>query len=207
MQAFLSFFKSRQFLINFLLILVFIFGTYFVINAWLSSYTGHGEFVQVPDFKGQKITELDNFVDGRNVAYKIIDSIYDPRQEPGVVLRQDPDAETHVKHNRTVYLYVTGMVAPQIVMPKLIDRSERQARLIIETYGLKVGRIIEKAADCNGCVLSQSIKGKYAEPGSNVKKGSVIDIEIGRKDKFYTSHSDSVKTENEEPNFDDDKND
>lgn len=203
MQAFFSFLKSRQFLVNLGLIIVLIFLLFMGIIKWLSSYTKHGEFVAVPDFKGQTIERLDAFVQNKEVSYQIIDSIYDPREKPGTVLRQDPEAESKVKHNRTVYLYVTGRVPPQIAMPKLIDRSERQARLILLTYGLRLGRVTEKTADCNGCVLAQLMKGQPVEVGANVKKGSMIDLVVGRKDYFYNSGlSDSSASVEAEPDFD-----
>lgn len=200
MQAFFSFIKSRQFFLHFGLILLVIFLLFFSVIKWLSSYTEHGDFVSVPDFKGQSTRDLDQFVTGKNVAYKVIDSVYDPKQKPGLVLRQDPEADSKVKHNRTVYLYVTGMVAPAIKMPKLVDRSERQARLIIATYGLKVGKLIEKKADCNGCVLAQLCDGKEIEVGQNIKKGTKIDLVIGRIDNFYSQGIDT--TEAEVPDFD-----
>jgi beta-lactam-binding protein with PASTA domain len=96
-----------------------------------------------------------------------------------------------VKHNRKVYLYVTGLVPPQVSMPKLTDMSERQARIIISSYGLKVGRVYEKEADCNGCVIMQMIKGKEIEPGNAVKKGSVVELVVGIKDS-YLSRRDTV---------------
>lgn len=203
MQALFSFIKSRQFFIQLGLILLFIFLVFFGVIKWLSSYTNHGEFVTVPDFKGQKIADLNAFVNGKDVAYLIIDSLYDPKEKPGLVMRQEPEANSKVKHNRTVYLYVTGMVAPQIAMPKLIDRSERQARLILVTYGLKVGKVSERRADCNGCVLSQLVKGKEIEPGAAVKKGSAVELIVGRKDSYYNSPaSDSTGSANDDLNFD-----
>lgn len=203
MQSFFSFLKSRQFFINIALILGFIFLVFFGVIKWLSSYTEHGEFVTVPDFKGKAIADLKSFSTGTDVSYLIIDSIYDPKEKPGIVLRQEPEAESKVKHNRTVYLYVTGMVAPQISMPKLVDRSERQARLILLTYGLKTGTVTEKRADCNGCVLSQRIRGKEIEPGAAVKKGSKIDLVVGRKDNYYNATPDSGATDtNDDMNFD-----
>lgn len=204
MQALFSFFKSKHFFIQLAIILALGFLILFFTNKWLSAYTGHGEFVNVPDFKGQKIATLDDFIKDKEVSYKIIDSVYSPKEENGIVIRQDPDPEVKVKHNRTVYLYVTGQVAPQVIMPKLVDRSERQARLILETYGLRVGKVTEKEADCNGCVLSQTIKGKIAEPGKGVKKGSRIDLEIGRKDKLFNNNKDTTEVQKEEPNFDND---
>src|SRR5689334_19817967 len=145
MHSFFSFLRSKQFFIHSGIILLIAFLVLFATVKWLSSYTNHNQYVEVPDFKGKLIGELDTFISGTEVSYKIIDSIYDPREKPGIVLRQDPEKKTRVKHNRTVYLYVTGMVPPQVIMPKLVDRSERQARLIIRSYGLRVGDVSERA--------------------------------------------------------------
>lgn len=203
MQSFFSFLKSRQFFIHFGLVLLTLFLVFFITTRWLSAYTDHNEFVVVPDFKSKTIAELDNFVSGKEVAYQVVDSIYDPKEKPGMVIRQEPEANSKVKHNRVVYLYVTGMVAPQIEMPKLIDRSERQAKLIIETYGLKMGHISSRAADCNGCVLAQLVKGKDVQPGKSIKKGSVIDLVVGRKDFSFSAAADTSKSkEQEAPDFD-----
>ena len=204
MQKLIAFLKSKQFFLHLAIILLSIGLMLFGISKWLSYYTSHDEFVVVPGFKGQEVKNLDNFIEDKFIAYQIIDSIYDPREKPGIVLRQDPDSGSKVKHNRTVYLYVTGMVAPQVVMPKLVDRSERQAKLVLSSYGLKLGKVTEKKADCNGCVLAQLVKGRDAEPGAAVKKGTVIDLVIGRKDSFYGNQADTAGTfvpEEEEPNF------
>ena len=202
MKGFAGYLRSKQFLIQIALVLAAIVLLLFITMKWLSAYTMHGEFVVVPDFKNQKIAGLDRFIKEKDVRYQIIDSIYDPREKHGIVLRQDPEPNIKVKHNRTIYLYVTGMVAPQVQMPKLVDRSERQARLILTSYGLKLGRMHEKEADCNGCVLAQMMNGKDITQGTGVKKGSVIDLVIGRKDPYYnTGTGDSTQVEKEEINF------
>lgn len=194
MKEFLSFFKSKYFFIHLGIIVLLIFLLFLGLIKWLSAYTNHNSFVEVPDFKKQQVSNLNNFISGKEIAYQIIDSIYDPKEKPGIVIRQDPDPLTKVKHNRKVYLYVTGMVAPSVLMPKLIDRSERQARLIIETYGLKVGTMKEKSADCNGCVLSQLVNGKEIGVGQPVKKGSVVNLIIGKKDYYYNASGNTSDT-------------
>jgi len=204
MKAIFSFLRSKQFLIHLGIISAVLIVLFFGIIKWLSVYTDHAEFVQVPDFKGLELNKLEQFIQDKQVSFEIIDSIYDPKQKPGTVLRQDPDPLSKVKHNRTVYLYVTGMVPPMITMPKLVDRSERQARLIITSYGLRPGKITEKAADCNGCVIAQLFKGKEISSGDKLQKGSVIDLIVGRKDNYYTSNTaDTSKTE--EVNFENEK--
>jgi beta-lactam-binding protein with PASTA domain len=188
MRNFFSYFKTPAFFINLLIILLVIAGSFFGVVKWLDSYTKHGEFVVVPDFTGKKILRLDEFIRDKDVTFEVIDSIYDPSEKAGIVLRQDPEPSSKVKHNRTVYLYVTGLVPPQIKMPQLRDRSERQARLILATYGLKVHNITYQEADCNGCVLTQLYHGREIEPGANIKKGSVVDLVVGRKDAYIGQH-------------------
>jgi beta-lactam-binding protein with PASTA domain len=206
MKDFFSFFKSKHFFIHLGIILVCIFLLFFGLIKWLSSYTHHGSFVEVPDFKNQPIANLNSFISDKDITYQIIDSIYNPKEKPGIVIKQDPEALIKVKHNRKVYLYVTGMVAPTVLMPKLVDRSERQARLIITTYGLKIGKFTEKSADCNGCVLSQSVNGKEVAVGEAVKKGSVVNLVIGKKDYYYNASGGGGgdSTSNQDPNFDND---
>lgn len=164
-----------------------------ILFASLSSYTHHGETIEVPDFRNKKLQELEDFIGDKPIRYTIIDSLYDPKQLPGTVIKQDPEAKTLVKHNRIIYLYVISTQAPQIAMPKLVDRSTRQALFMIESYGLKIGVIKEVAADCKGCVVKQLYNGKEIEVGSPIKKGSKIDIEVGRKDEvFETNNLDSL---------------
>ncbi len=196
MRHFFSYFISKQFLINLLIILAVIALLFFASIKWLASYTNHGEYVVVPDLTGKRTFQLNAEVEGKDVSYEIIDSIYDPAQKPGMVLRQDPEPATRVKHNRTVYLYVTTLVPPQIDMPALIDRSERQAKLIVETYGLKLGKVTLKEADCEGCVLGQEIKGEEIEPGTKVKKGTVVDLVVGTKHRYLLEKAEGAE-ENE----------
>lgn len=192
MNQFTSYVRSRGFFLNLGIIIAVIFLLVFGSLQWLSSYTNHGEFVVVPNFVNAEINALEELSSKNNVQVKIIDSLYDPSEKPGIVLRQDPDSGTKVKHNRTVYLYVTGMVPPQIIMPQLKDRSERQASLIISSYGLKLGDVKEVRADCNGCVLEQLMKGHVVPAGKPIPKGSRIDLLIGTKDAFFSLSNDST---------------
>jgi beta-lactam-binding protein with PASTA domain len=199
MKEFFAYLRSKYFFLHLGLIILSIVLVLWMAVKWLNVYTQHGETVEVPDFKSKKLTELDNFVKGKDIRYQVIDSIYAPNEAPGTVLRQDPEPKTQVKRNRTIYLYVTGLLPPQVEMPKLVDRSERQAISMIESYGLKLGKITQVKGDCNGCVLSQNIKGTEVAPGTMVNKGTVINLSIGKKDNFV-SVSDSSSAQ--EPDFD-----
>ncbi|HRG02397.1 MAG TPA: PASTA domain-containing protein [Bacteroidia bacterium] len=194
MKDFFGYIKSKVFLKHLALSVVSLALVLWVLFKFLAVYTHHGETAEVPDFKGKAIAELDKFVSDKKVGYIIIDSVYSPEEQPGIVIKQDPEPKSLVKHNRTIYLYVTSTQAPQMAMPKLVDRSTRQAVFMIESYGLKVGKITEIAGDCKGCVLKQFFNGKEIAPGEAIKKGSKIDLAVGKKDDDYVVPSDSTAT-------------
>ncbi len=133
MKDLFAFLKSKLFLKHFLIAVVSVIAVLWIMFKLLNIYTHHGETAEVPDFKGKKIEELAGFIQNKNVRYLIIDSIYDPKEKPGIVVKQDPEPKSQVKHNRMIYLYVTSTQAPQIAMPKLVDRSTRQALFMIES--------------------------------------------------------------------------
>jgi beta-lactam-binding protein with PASTA domain len=148
--------------------------------SWLKSSTNHGESIAVPDFKNIKISELDKFVSDKNVRYLVIDSIYDLKAEKGTVVKQEPEPGAQVKDNRIIFLYVTSLLPPSIQMPKLVDRSLRQAASMISSYGLRLGKTRYVADQCANCVLEQWVKGKKIAPGESIEKGTVIDLVIGK---------------------------
>jgi len=200
MKDFFAFIKSKTFFKHLLIALVSLILLLWILFKLLGVYTHHGETAEVPDFKGKTITELENFITDKHVRYLIIDSIYDPEEKAGIVIKQDPEPKSLVKHNRLIYLYVTSTQAPQIAMPKLVDRSTRQAVFMIESYGLKVGKVEEIAGDCKGCVLKQFYNGKEITPGSPIKKGSKIDLAVGKKEnEFLSLPTDSTTTDNGSP--------
>ena len=187
MKEFFGYIKSKVFFKHLAIAMVSVAFVLWALFKLLAVYTHHGDTAEVPDFKGKAISELENFVDGKNVGFVIIDSIYDPKEKSGIVVKQDPEAKSLVKHNRVIYLYVTSTQAPQIAMPKLVDRSTRQAVFMLESYGLKVGKIEEIAGDCKGCVLKQFFNGKEIVPGAPIKKGSKINLMVGKKENEYVS--------------------
>jgi beta-lactam-binding protein with PASTA domain len=180
MKNFFNFIKSKTFLKHLVVSLALLFLLLWVVFKWLDVYTHHGELIEVPDFTGVKIADLNTFVQDKRLKYVVIDSVYDPKGPKGVVIRQEPEKKINVKENRTVYLYVTTILPPQVTMPKLKDRSLRQAASILETYGLKLGRPRYVSDQCANCVLEQLIKGKKVEPGTQIPKGTVVELVVGK---------------------------
>lgn len=180
MKDLLFFFKSKAFRIHFLIsILVGCFILWLSFKS-LNIYTHHGETITVPDFSNVKTEELNAFIADKTLKYQIIDSVFDSKVPAGVVIKQDPEKNSAVKQNRTVYLTVSAKKPPFVKMPNVVDASMRQALAQIESYGLKVGKRTYRPDPCVNCVLAQSMKGKKIEPGTMVPKGSVIDLVLGQ---------------------------
>lgn len=175
-----QFLKSKTFLKHIIIYSVVVGLLIWGLLAWLKSTTNHGETIKVPDFTDIKIADLDKFVVDKSIRYLVIDSVYDTKSKPGVVIKQEPEPNAEVKEGRTIYLYVTSILPPSIQMPKLVDRSLRQAAAMITSYGLKLGRTKFIPDQCANCVLDQLIKGKKIEPGATISKGTVIDLVVGK---------------------------
>lgn len=180
LKEFVQFIISKTFFKNLALFIVLFSLIVWGVLYWLASYTNHGESIAVPDFTGVKLSQLDKFIADKHVRYQIIDSLYAPKSPKGVVIRQEPEAQALVKDNHIIYLYVTSLMPPGIVMPKLVDRSLRQATAMIANYGLKLGKITYTPNECSNCVLEQMVKGNPVAPGKIIPKGTLIELEIGQ---------------------------
>ncbi|MCB0395456.1 MAG: PASTA domain-containing protein [Flavobacteriales bacterium] len=173
------FLRSRSFFINLTLILVTVAVIAWVTLNWLDAFTYHDTSVAVPDFKGLKIKELEQFIADKDVRFEIVDSVYDIKAKKGVVLEQNPPADSRVKQNRKIYLTVSAVLSERIRMPELTSRTLRQARSVLASYDLNIDSIryipsIEKDA-----VLKQLYKGQEIKGGQSISKGSRITLVVG----------------------------
>src|SRR5882762_7141480 len=91
-------------------ILMFFSIIYFYI--YLPNFTNHGEFVVVPDLKGIKEEELQDFLEKHKLRFSVNDSAYTDTLPALSVLRQFPVAGSKVKENRIVYVSL-NRVTPQ----------------------------------------------------------------------------------------------
>ncbi len=173
-----KFFLSKTFLINLGLALLLAVFVIWGIFKFIDSYTHHGETISVPQLEGLKLKEVEDVLNEKKLRYVILDSIYVPKSEKGIVLEQNPAANDLVKENRTIYITVTKVVPPNISMPNVVDMSQRIAIAKLESYGLKV-KTKYIPSECVNCVLSQSVNGKEVNPGDPISKGSVVLLTLG----------------------------
>lgn len=178
-EGLISFLKSRTFFKHLAIASAVAIIIVIILFQLIKNFTDHGESVKVPNFKGLKISEIDNFILDKPFRYVITDSIYDLQKPKGTVVEQTPAVNFNVKENRTIYLTVNATQPPKIKMPDLIDASLRQAISILETYGLKVGRLDYKPDFAKNAVLEQHYRGKKIQAGTSIVRGSTIDLVLG----------------------------
>jgi len=173
---FIQFITTRRFLKHFgvsiLLTIIFVWITLLL----LKQYTKHGATVDVPSFVGQSILDLPSYP---NLDILVVDSVYDYDQKPGTIISQDPKPLSKVKPGRTIYLSVIAFVPEKVKMPALVDLSLRQAKALLQTYGLKLGYVKTIPDPSKNAVLQVSVRGKSVQPGTMIPKGSTIDLTIG----------------------------
>lgn len=151
-----------------------------IVTLLLGSITHHGEEITVPDLTGIKTEELDEYLSDRDLEYEIVDSIYDSKGKKGTVASQDPYANSKVKSGRIIYVTVIAKLPERVTMPDLKDLTLRQSVAMLETYGLKTGKLEYVKDIARNAVLKQKYNGEIIEPGTQIEKGSSIDLVVGR---------------------------
>ncbi len=170
--------KSKSFRTNIIAAICTFFALLLIAFFSLRYYTKHGDGLNVPALKGVKIEDAIIKLEGLGLRYEV-DSVYIMDQPPGIVTDQDPDAGTFVKDNRTIYLTINTSQAPNVRFPDIESKSLREAKSIIESYGLKVGDTTYKPDVAKDVVLEVLFGGQTIKPGESLPKGSKINLVLG----------------------------
>jgi len=140
----------------------------------MPAYTKHGQAVPVPDVTKIRYEDARDILESQGFQIIKMEERYDSRYPHGYVIEQNPQGGAQVKEGRRIYV-ILSKGPRRFPMPKLKDRSERDARLMLTRYGLAIG---EKTYEYStqypeGVVIRQSIA-----PGVEVPMGTRVDITI-----------------------------
>lgn len=168
-----------------LLLTILIIASVFI---WMAYHTNHGESIEVPDLEDIPADQLAEVIKKNGLRFQIIDSVFSPDKESGVVFDQDPKAGSKVKENRRIYITLTSENIPKVRFPNIIyekgineeELSVRQATTILTQNRLEVGKITTRP-DISTNVLEAKIKGKIVENGELVPRGSIVDLVVGER--------------------------
>lgn len=158
-----------------LVTIVLLFGT----MVWLRIYTLHAHTITVPDLSGLTLEEVDDVTSSRQLRFEIVDSVFSSEMPRGTVLKQNPKANSQVKKNRNIFLTMNAVNPETVSMPMLVGLSIRQARLALQNAGLLLGEITYRPDYAINNVLQQYYSDSVINEGTEVTKGSVIDLELG----------------------------
>lgn len=178
-MKFLKFFTSNIFLKNLGISFLIGFALLFSILLWLRVFTHHGRSNPVPDFYGLIPQEAHDLGEDKNLRVEITDSVYNTNAERGTIVEQYPESGKRVKKNRRIFLIINATNPESVVMPGVVGLTHRQAKAVLETYGLEVGKLSYIPDLAINNVLKQKFNGSDIQEGDTIPKGSSIDLVLG----------------------------
>ncbi|MCK4235696.1 MAG: PASTA domain-containing protein [Candidatus Krumholzibacteria bacterium] len=133
---------------------------------------GRGDVVIVPDLKGMSVKIAEEKCRDSGLVVTVVGNRNSTEVPEGYVIEQDPGPADGLKKGRAIRLVVSAGCRMEVI-PELRNRSLRQAELLLESSGLKRGRVVRVFSHEEGqnCVFSTS-----PPVGSTVPRASRVDI-------------------------------
>lgn len=154
---------------------------YFVVNLCLNTYTRHGQKFIVPSMIGHTVSEAAGMASKGDLVLEVIDSLYMPKQKPGMILDQSPKPGMGVKSGRRIFLTVNASRPRTDIIPYVTGYSLRQAKNMLETKGFEIEKLVYRSDMATNNVLDELYKGKSVTQGSRTEAelGSGITLIVG----------------------------
>ena len=178
-SALIRFFTSKLFIFNFVGAIAFFILAFFILNTLLKVFSDHGESVTVPTVIGMQTEDAIALIEENGFKYEIVDTVFDSKHDKGAIVEQNPKQESLVKDGRKIYLIVNSRQDEMVSMPQITGFTLRQAKSIMDSYGLNIGSLRYVPDIASNVIIKQLFKGDEIEPGMKIKKGSEIDMIVG----------------------------
>jgi beta-lactam-binding protein with PASTA domain len=179
-SQFMSFLKGSLILKNLFYSAIIFVSLLLLVLFLLSFYTHHGEAETVPSLCGLKLEDAGKLLDNRGMQYQVIDSVYKPDKDPGVVMEQSPIGGSKIKSYRSIYLIINAKLPPGIALPDVRDLSLRHAQSLLESMGIKVDNVEYVPSEYSDLVRDIKYKGQVLAPGQKIPSGSLVTLVVGR---------------------------
>lgn len=193
MNKFCNFFKSHRIISNLLVMLIVSIILFIVLNVWLNTYTRHNDLTTMPSVKYLTVDEAAEVFARHNLRYEIIDSVFNDRATPGMIVEQVPAADTKVKEERTIYLTINAYSPKTAKIPTIINTSIRQAEAQLKSVGFRNIDIRYEPSPYKGLVLDVIHDGHSIAENERIATSSRITLIVGEGEK--EPETDSVTTE------------
>lgn len=151
------------------------------VSLYLRGITNHGQKVLTPSFKGLTVEEAQKLAEEKDIKILIIDSVFESYGEAGTVIDQTPHANFQIKEGRTIFITIKANGQKLVKLPNLTG-SLIQVRSLIETAGLKIGKITFVKSDYNNLLLDYTINGENVAAQTLIAVGTKIDLVVGQEE-------------------------
>lgn len=151
----------------------------FISFSSLGLITRHNRELAVPSFAGMTINEAAAAAEKASLRIRITDSVYINNMERGTVYKQKPEAGKKVKKNRHIMLTINSISPRMVKMPSVTGYSLRQARAVLASQHLRIGKLtyVEDMATNN--VLEQKYMGREISSGTPIESEAEIELVLG----------------------------
>ncbi len=182
----LLFFTSKIFLKNLAGMLGLIALLLLVSFFWMSSYTLHGESLQVPSFMNMNIDDAINQANNQNLKVVVNDSIWSADKPAGTVLEQSPKPLSKVKEKRTIYLTITKFQAEEKLLPTLAGndnynyyaRRLKQLKVNLKVRSKQFSNKLEENTILYLYVDDKKISASDLKKGVKVPQGATVEAVV-----------------------------
>lgn len=171
--------KKHPILFHLLLIVI---AFLIIVNVTLfaiDSFTGHGIYAVVPDVKGKTLNEAVVEIEKSGFKWEIADSAYSNTYAPGVILDQEPKAESRIKPLRTIYLIRNAVLPREVALPMVVDMSYRQGMAMLQGLGFNEINVKTVSSPYKDLILEIKANGKTVKNGTRVPLNTKIEMSIG----------------------------
>jgi D-alanine-D-alanine ligase len=157
---------------------------------FLKCYTNHGDAIELDNFVDMTYQEAMEVADNKDLDLVILDSIFDPKREPGMVISQTPKSASLVKEGRTIYLTVTKFIADEFPLPPFsessYDYSVYARKLAKKQVKTEIVERVFDARQANESIVHIKYKDRIIEDsdiksGVSIPKGSTLQFVVTKK--------------------------
>ena len=153
---------------------LFFAGIFMFNKVLMPALVKQGAVIIVPDLRNSSEKEARDALGKLGLVMRVERSDYDTQVPVGFVVSQQPEANENLKPGRSVGVVLSLGTRVRMV-PDLRGMSARQARNLLQTNGLDVGRVarVQHIGDAREHVVATS-----PPVGDEVREGEKVDIVI-----------------------------
>ena len=146
----------------------------------LKKYTLHDNVILVPSLVGLSMSETQDTLEYYNLTSYIIDSAaYNPNYNRGAILSHQPKAGSEVKPGRKIYLTTNPLKVQYIPFPNLVNKSLRQAIILLENNAFRVGDLKYIDYYARDVIRFSKVGDSIINHNDSLPKFQVVDLYLG----------------------------